>query len=245
MSRYKLIRICAAASLLFPAAAVLIWRSELWLLACFVVWFLAAGLLWLWCDRKEQACREARLIRELQTLSISTLNHHRHDWMNDLQVLYGYIRMKKAEKAAECVEQIRERMMIESKIAKLGVPSLVVYLQSFRTRMHAVELDLEIDGDLNLAERGLDGQRAARTLQDILDAYRHAVATGSGEVAKLMVDLSLNENTMTASFHYDGGMNDKEEWKHKCKRAIINSPLKAAGTDVEPDNLTLHAELVK
>ncbi|MBW7460237.1 Spo0B domain-containing protein [Paenibacillus sepulcri] len=245
MNRFNRNKYYAAASLIIPTAAVLAWRFEPWFLAGFVVWFVAAGAVWAWCVRKEFALREARMIHVQQTLSITTLNHHRHDWMNDLQVLYGYIRMQKAEKAVQCVEQIRERMMTESKIAKLGVPSLVTFLQSFRTLTNAVELDIDIEGDLNFMELGIDGHRAAQTMQDIIDAYRLAVKPDSGDAAKLLVDLSLNENTMTASFHYDGGMKDTNEWKHKCKRAMTDSPLRAAGADIEPDNLVLHVELVK
>ncbi|MFD2880227.1 Spo0B domain-containing protein [Paenibacillus rhizoplanae] len=66
----------------------------------------------------------------LQQAANRTLNHHRHDWMNDLQVLYGYIQLGKPDKSVQCVERIKERIALDSRIAKLGVPSLVFYLQS-------------------------------------------------------------------------------------------------------------------
>ncbi|QYR23392.1 Spo0B domain-containing protein [Paenibacillus sp. sptzw28] len=242
MNRFRTTKQYGAVSVLLPAAAAFIWRSEFWFFAVFTVWIIAAAALWVWCERKEQAVRMARTIHALQTVSVQTLNHHRHDWMNDLQVLYGYIRMQKADKTVQYVEQIRERMMTESKIAKLGIPSLVTFLQSFRTLTHSVELDIEIDGDLNIAELPINGERAAETVVEIINAYRFAVKQGTGEAAKLLLDLSYDEKTMTVSFHYDGGLKDMNEWKQKCKRALKGSPLKLSGSGLQPDNMALQVE---
>lgn len=242
MNRLRMTKLYAAASVILPAAAVLIWRSELWAVALLIAWFLLAALLWIWCERKEQAQRTARTIHALQTASIATLNHHRHDWMNDLQVLYGYIRMGKEDKMVTCVEQIRERMTTESKIAKLGIPSLVTYLQSFRTMTHAMELDVEIEGELSLAGLALDGELAGETIIEIINAYRLAVKPGAGEVAKLSVDFVLGDHSLVITFHCNGEWNDKNEWKQKCKRALKGSPLKAVEME-QPGNVMLEAKL--
>ena len=61
MNRLRITKLYAAASILLPAAAVLIWRSELWLLAVFIAWILIAALLWVWCERKEHEWRMATL----------------------------------------------------------------------------------------------------------------------------------------------------------------------------------------
>ncbi|MBB3067550.1 hypothetical protein FHS14_000520 [Paenibacillus baekrokdamisoli] len=234
----------AAASVLLPTAAVLIWRSELWLLTVFIAWIVIAALLWVWCERKEHAWRMARSLHALQTASIRTLNHHRHDWMNDLQVLYGYIRMNKADKTVQYVEQIRDRMMTESKIAKLGIPSLVTFMQSFRTMTHSLQFEVGIEGELNLADLPIDGELAAETIVELINAYRFSVKSGMGEVAKLTVDLVLEEKALSVSFRYEGSLNDMGEWKQKCKRALEGSPLKPIHSDLLPENMNLQAQLV-
>lgn len=242
MNRLRMTKLYAAASVILPSAAVLIWHSELWVIALFIVWFVIAALLWIGCDRKEQAQRITRTIHAMQTASIVTLNHHRHDWMNDLQVLYGYIRMGKADKMVTCVEQIRERMTTESKIAKLGIPSLVTYLQSFRTLTHALELDVEIEGELSLAGLALNGELAGETIVEIINAYRLAIKPGAGEVAKLSVDFVLGDHSLVITFHYDGELSDMNDWKQKCKRALKGSPLKAVELE-QPGNVMLEAKL--
>lgn len=77
---------------------------------------------------REERMRRKRVERSLATSVLELMNHQRHDWMNDLQLVYGYVRLKKFDKLPECVETIKERMAEESRIAKLGVPELVMFL---------------------------------------------------------------------------------------------------------------------
>ncbi|MFC5650096.1 Spo0B domain-containing protein [Paenibacillus solisilvae] len=243
MNRLRLTKLYAAASALLPAAAVLIWQSELWLLAVFVAWIVIAALIWVWCERKEYEWRMARSIHALQSASIRTLNHHRHDWMNDLQVLYGYIRMNKADKTVQYVEQIRDRMMTESKIAKLGIPSLVTFMQSFRTLTHTLQFEVGIEGELNLSELPFDGDQAAETIVEFINAYRFSAKPSMGEAAKLTVDLAQEEKALSVSFRYEGSLNDMSEWKQKCKRALEGSPLKPVDPNISPERTVLQAQL--
>jgi stage 0 sporulation protein B (sporulation initiation phosphotransferase) len=239
------IRYYAAVSVLAPAAAVFIWPTELWLSALFLVWTAAAAVLWNRSNAREQARRLETLERTMQQTAIATLNHHRHDWMNDLQIIYGYIRMGKTDKTIQCVEQIRERMLTESKIAKLGVPSLVVYLQSFRARTNAMIIDLDIDGEVNLAELLADEERAADAIIELIQAYRSAAASGSGDAARLLMDISADDERLLLSFHFDGELRSGSEWKANCERALHGSPLQVAEADAGKGTLMLEAQLGK
>src|SRR5690606_26969277 len=67
--------------------------------------------------------------RELQArdeLLINVINHLRHDWMNDIQVLYGYLRLNKQDKCLDYMEIIKQKAAQESLISRLGVTELVV-----------------------------------------------------------------------------------------------------------------------
>ncbi|WP_219837959.1 Spo0B domain-containing protein [Paenibacillus sp. R14(2021)] len=235
----------AASSIIVPAAAVLIWPSQQGLLVLFVIWTVLAAWLWFRSIQNEQQRRYLRLEQTMQETAITTLNHHRHDWMNDLQVLYGYIRMGKMDKTIPYVEQIRERMMSESKIAKLGDPALIMFLQSFRTQCNTMVIDMDIDGDVNLADLPLDGRRAAETVMALIQAYRFATAPNYGEPAKLLIDLSRDEDELHISFHFDGDLKSPEEWKTNCERALQGSPLFLADTDYDEGSLALEAKLGK
>ncbi|QHT62054.1 histidine kinase [Paenibacillus lycopersici] len=237
-------RYYAASSVILPAAAVLIWPAHRWLLAVFLAWTLAAAAWWMRSLAREQAGQLERLEQTMQQKAITTLNHHRHDWMNDLQIIYGYSRMGKTDKTIQCVEQIKERMTTESKIAKLGIPSLVLFLQSFRTMTNAMVIDLDIDGELNLASLFPESkERAANAIIELIQAYRSAAASSDGHAARLLVDVSADEETLHMAFHLDGELKSGSEWKTNCERALQGSPLHMAGVDDGKGMLMLEAQL--
>lgn len=232
----------AAASIAVPAAAVLIWPSQLWLLAVFVVWLTLASVYWICSERKAYESRIEMSNAAIQQTAIRTLNHHRHDWMNDLQVIYGYIRMNKTDRTVQYVEQIRDRMLTESKIAKLGIPSLVLFIQSFRTLTHSLVIDLEIDGELNLAELNVDGEACAKTIIEVINAYRFAVQPGMGDAAKLCIDMSEEEQQLVVSFSCDAAIGE-DSWRMKCKEALEGSPLQLAENELDSGYMRLQAQL--
>jgi hypothetical protein len=235
-------KLYGAASVALPAAAVLIWRTEWWPHPVFLVWTAAAAMLWISADRKEREIGNERTIRTLQWTAIRTLNHHRHDWMNDLQVLYGYIRMNKPDKSAECVENIRQRMHAESRIAKLGVPSLILYAQSFRTMPGPITLRFELPDELNLAELPFDAEAAAAALIDVINVYRYG-AKPSGEPAQLTVRLGREESALKARLSFDGEIIQAREAQEKIRRRLKRSPFRAERLEPELKEVLLAADL--
>ena len=242
MNRYRMAKLYGAASVALPAAAVWIWRTEWWPHPVFLVWTAAAAVLWIAADRKEREIGFERTFRPLQWTAIRTLNHHRHDWMNDLQVLYGYIRMNKPDKSVECVENIRRRMQAESRIAKLGVPSLILYAQSFRTTPGPITLRLELPDELNLAELPLDAEAAAAALIDVINVYRYG-AKPSGEPAQLTVRLDREESALKALLRFDGEFIRAQEARERIRRRLKRSPFRAERLEPELKEVLLAAEL--
>lgn len=243
MNRYRMAKIYGAASVVLPAVAVWFWRTEWWPHPVFVVWTAAAAALWVLADRKEREIGHERTMRTLQWTAIRTLNHHRHDWMNDLQVLYGYIRMNKPDKSVECVENIRQRMHAESRIAKLGVPSLILYAQSFRTTPGPVTLRLELPDELNLSELPLDAEAAAAALIDVINVYRYGVKPGAGEPAQLTVRLDREESALKALLTFEGEFIQPKEAQDKIRRRLRRSPFRAERLEPGLTEVLLAADL--
>ncbi|MFD0713979.1 Spo0B domain-containing protein [Paenibacillus sp. GCM10027626] len=245
MNRIRIIKQYTAASILLPMVAVLIWRSELWLLAVLVGWLTCAAVVWIGCERKEHAYRMSKMMQSMQMTMIRTLNHHRHDWMNDLQVLYGYIRMGKTEKMVQCVEQIRDNMQCESKIAKLGIPSLITYIQSFRTVANGLQLNVRIRDEIDLSQLPIDGEKLAAGIIEIINAYRFGVKSSMGDVPKLTLEFTRFDDALQVGFLFDGELNDENEWQQKWKQRLKGTPLQPLGKEHKPGRLTLQAELGK
>lgn len=243
MNRYRMAKIYGAASVVLPAAAVWFWRTEWWAHLVFLVWIAAAALLWVLVERKERETGHERTLRTLQWTAIRTLNHHRHDWMNDLQVLYGYIRMNKPDKSAECVEKIRQRMQQESRIAKLGVPSLILYAQSFRTSPGPIALHLELPNELNLAELPFDAEAAAAALIDVINVYRYGAKPGAEEPPQLTVRLDREEARLKAMLKFEGEFIQAKEAHDKIRRRLKRSPFRAERLEPELTEVLLAADL--
>ncbi|AJY76071.1 Spo0B domain-containing protein [Paenibacillus beijingensis] len=228
MNRFGAAKLSAAVSVLLPAASVIIWPSLLWVHAVFVFWLAGASAVWIAADRKEGAGRLERAVQAVQKSAIHTLNHHRHDWMNELQVLYGYIRMGKPDKAVASVEKIRDKMAIESRISKLGVPSLVTFIQSFRTFSHSLQLDVDIDTGLQFEDLPLDRQAIADAIVDVVNAYRFQVKPGPGEPATLRLRIYCSDNSLQVELHYDGDIKDEDQLLQILKQRLLGTPLQAA-----------------
>ncbi|SFE24499.1 Sensor_kinase_SpoOB-type, alpha-helical domain [Paenibacillus catalpae] len=242
MDRIRMARQSAAASVVLPGAAVLIWPSSVWLVALFLLWTIAAAVFWIKTERKEQEQRLARTVQRLQTASVKTLNHHRHDWMNDLQVLFGYIRMNKLDKTVEYVEKIRVRMTEESQIAKLGVPSLISYIQSFRTLTNAMQLHVKVDEGIHLNELQDEGRDIADTLISLINAYRFSVKTGYGDPASLTLKLSRDEEMLTVAFYYEGDLTSEQQLADKIKQQLEGASLLPVDVEHPQRELVLKAE---
>ncbi|WP_218061019.1 Spo0B domain-containing protein [Bacillus sp. FJAT-26390] len=233
----------AAATIVLPCAAVLIWPAKVWLTAVFLVWLIAVATYFVRTERKEHAERTTRTIQSLQNSAIRTLNHHRHDWMNDLQVVFGYIRLKKLDKAAEYVEKISERMAVESSISKLGVPSLISYIQSFRTISNSLELQLDIKGDIHLNEITADADQIAETLIHTINAYRFAAKPNYGHAAVLKLELSRDEEALYATFYYDGELMNEQQWKQKIQQQLDGAPMQPINFEQPYAKVLLRAEM--
>jgi stage 0 sporulation protein B (sporulation initiation phosphotransferase) len=243
MSRSRTMRYYAAASAVIPAAAVFLWNERLWVHAAFLVWLLLAAVVWIAEERKEQALRSKHSIQAMQISALRMLDHHRHDWMNDLQVLYGYIRLGKPDKTVQSVERIRERMAQESKIAKLGSPSLILFIQSFRTITSSLQLNVSVEGEVVLASLPAGGETTSETLIDLIHAYRMAAKPGTGDAAKLDVAFKGLADKLRVSFHYEGELTGSEELRGKIMERLKGSALHQINLDPGMKLLEMQIEL--
>jgi hypothetical protein len=172
--------------------------------------------------------KQRKLLRSFEEAAIRTLNHHRHDWMNDLQILYGYMRLGKIDKAVQCVERIKERMNQESKISKLGIPSLVFYLQSFRTNSSNLELEVAVDQDVQLDRLSpQDGADLASVIMQTVRAYQYSGKASWGDTRKLLLSLRQNGPETIVCFEGEGSMGDPELLKQQIYNVVQGKRMKA------------------
>ncbi len=194
----------ALASLCLPVAAVLIWPRSWWALIVFVVWTAAvfAGLA-VW-QRKAHREHCDKLLAHAQLSTIRTLSHHRHDWMNELQIIYGYLKLNKLDKAVDVVDRIRAKMEQDSRISQLGCPELSSYLLSFRTICDTMRLEVEIEDGLILDKLPLEAEKLSQAMIGAINVIRfRASVTYAGENV-LRIELARRDETLEAIMQYSG-----------------------------------------
>jgi stage 0 sporulation protein B (sporulation initiation phosphotransferase) len=160
-------------------------------------------------DLKEEALSADRThLRELQAkdeLLIDVVNHLRHDWMNDIQVLYGYLRLKKYDKMTRFMETIKQKAARESLISKLGVTELIVYLQTFRVRCPMIQLEVELEPDFNLKELSVNAERVADLTIAVLDCFQaHTYESANGESHYLQMEWIIEDEQLALCFDFRG-----------------------------------------
>ena len=144
---------------------------------------------------------------EQRQLWIDTLSHARHDWMNDLQLLLGYVQLRKYDKIAQYVDMLKQRMAEESRVSKLGHPGLIEALLTYKTRNKPYEFVLRIGQtdteDLRDAAPVLNA--AERVVRRLLTGFEASALRGeSGDENRLECSVETKPKGVMVLFIYQG-----------------------------------------
>lgn len=192
-------------SLAIPIAALWIWRSFWWPLALFVVWTLGAATFSVVMSGRKWKERSTRMLDHAQLTAIRMLSHHRHDWMNELQIMYGYLRLNKPDRAAEIVERIRGRMDNDSRISGLGHAELSMFLLSFRTTCDQMRLEVQVQEGLSLDRLPIDVDKLAGSLIGLIRLFQfRAVPSSRGAENVLRLTVSQSDDALRVELEYEG-----------------------------------------
>ncbi|MZQ85892.1 hypothetical protein GQF01_27705 [Paenibacillus sp. 5J-6] len=135
---------------------------------------------------------------------IQVINRLRHDWMNDTQILFGYIQLKKFDNLQPYMEKIKMTMQQESNLSKLGIPSLIAYLLLFRVQSKSLELEVALDEEINLGQLPLRSGLIERLVKQTAECVQAHAATGDDESGKLSLEFELQEDGLLLDFVYQG-----------------------------------------
>jgi hypothetical protein len=210
----------AAGSLVLPAAMAAVWPDARWPTVLFAVWALAAAIVHTETVRRENRRRFDRQTEEQQRFWLRALGQLRHDWMNDLQILYGYLRLQKLHKAMETVDRIRERMERESRISRLGSNGLAIFLLSFRTLSDTLRLDVRVDDHFSLEGPEAERDRVARAVIGLVNAVRFRVSRGAETENTLRLEFGRSEEGVELRMGFTGQTADEEGLRREWEKAL-------------------------
>jgi len=78
---------------------------------------------------------------------IDNLKHYRHDWLNHVQIIKGYISLNKTEQAQKYLDSVIVNAHYESKISNIGHVDLAYLLLTYNWTQDKIVLDVEIEED--------------------------------------------------------------------------------------------------
>ncbi|EYE88474.1 hypothetical protein Q428_07780 [Fervidicella metallireducens AeB] len=79
---------------------------------------------------------------------VEQLRMQRHDFMNFLQVIYGYLQLNKPQEAMEYLREINKKLMVLSALHNLEYPALALALQDFIIRNEKKNINVNFYSEL-------------------------------------------------------------------------------------------------
>jgi stage 0 sporulation protein B (sporulation initiation phosphotransferase) len=147
-------------------------------------------------EKERDACRQ---------LWIDTLSHTRHDYLNDLQLLLGYVQLRKYDKIAECVDMLKQRMAEDSRVSKLGHLGLVEALLTYRSRPKPFLFSLKIGEGVDLRDVPLQSAQAEQIVRAFLAGFEAAAVRGAdGGNNRLEMAFDRRAKQLVIEFTYEG-----------------------------------------
>jgi hypothetical protein len=135
---------------------------------------------------------------------IRLFNLYRHDWMNEIQLLFGYVKLKKYDKLEGLMENIKVRVQRESYISKLGAPELIVYLFSFQNEVKELILDIEMEQEIHLNKLGLDSGIFGNKVMALIEAFKVNACHRSDREHSLKLGLVQASDRLEVICKYEG-----------------------------------------
>jgi stage 0 sporulation protein B (sporulation initiation phosphotransferase) len=164
----------------------------------------AAACVWLWI-RSSRMASDARWRERM----IRMLGHHRHDWMNELQVLFGYARLKRYDNLPDYMDKIKTTALHDSYLSKLGIPELVVYLLEERIQGGVCSFEVELEKEIDLRRLEMDGRDVYKLISGITELMKRHASPDQGEPGDLSIGFDEDEGELLVDFVYQGAA----DWK--------------------------------
>lgn len=200
--RWRLLVVVAA---LLASTVVIVMSSAPVATVLSLIVLVISAVCWQVLERRERAAEQERLLHEKDQEMMRALSHYRHDWMNDLQVLFGYVRLQKYDKLAPYLERIKSKLGEESQISNIGNASLSLLLLSYRLYNEEFELNASFAGKLNLQDIPVRAGRLVRITRDGLNIFKRASASSvSDDTNRLDLEIKPEDEYVQLSYRYAG-----------------------------------------
>lgn len=148
-----------------------------------------------------------------QTELLQVLSLYRHEWMNHIQVLMGYIGLGKPERIQEYMGKIKAKVHQESCLSKLGVPELALYYYTFALHHRSLALELELEQEITLEHLPDSGVQAGKLIIALIELFASEALPDSEQHNALSLSFDQEEAGILLDFIYEGPLSAQFDGK--------------------------------
>ncbi|MGZ0052729.1 Spo0B C-terminal domain-containing protein [Brevibacillus gelatini] len=150
---------------------------------------------------------ERRLLTHQTDQLLAVLNRQRHDWLNHVQVLLGYLHMNRTEQGEAHLKRIAQMAMQESMVARLNNSLLSVFFLTFNALNKEMLLEVDVCNDVDLTRIALGEQDLFQLVSGILCTVNDHVDQNGYEPASMQVSLRADQRGVHFRFDLAGELN--------------------------------------
>ncbi|NBI29767.1 Spo0B domain-containing protein [Chengkuizengella marina] len=135
--------------------------------------------------------------------TLNFIHHYQHDLMNELQLIFGYIKLKKFDKLIFIVEKLKHSIQHERNITKLNVPYLEFFLLKMKTKSKSYQF--KVEESLNSPEKFTDKLKDhAFLLIDLLNLFEKYAENTYDTDNELTIDFFEEKQKLHIAFEFVG-----------------------------------------
>lgn len=131
--------------------------------------------------------------------AIELLRHARHDWLNRIQLIQGYISLNRVDRVKEILNDIIAEAHQETSLSNMNIPEFASLLLTYNWESHAIHLEYEV----------LDGEREEkltvddRFLADWTCSFLEVLNSSVEAFAENHLIITLEQHSQGYSFFFD------------------------------------------
>ncbi|MGL4523215.1 MAG: Spo0B C-terminal domain-containing protein [Bacilli bacterium] len=146
-------------------------------------------------------------IRQVPGVVTEVLRHSRHDMLNQLQLVKGYMELGNHERVKEIIDEIVFDAHQETKLSNLKMPRTAELFMTFNWGVHHYKLEYEV-----LFER-MDLTRSDDVVYKWCESFLQAVDVSADLFCENMLSITIDGNEEDACFIFDfsGKLKDGNE----------------------------------
>lgn len=241
----RLLGVCYGLSLFFSVVIALV--SNQWIITSAATCTIAALLVSAFVYQRHMRIQEERIVLNKDEQFIRAYRQKRHDWMNDLQLIFSYVQLKKLDKLSMCVENIKTKLKEEGKLLSLKLPSLQQFLLTYNYMYPDTTMLVNIKQGV-LLERAGDALRAYQSfiieVLQLCQRLKSEEERNHGHALNIQLLIESNEQGFTVDIVCRGGF-DHETFILQVNKLVHKMHVlqRIQMTKVDEDNVTIRINI--